>query len=220
MVPPSSGLSFVSFISELMIISTIVGTAVYLIHRHDSPIPEEMRDKGAARVRPWMISTVMLILAFLGPVSLNVYTGGFMAETPVVFSWTWQLTGSSILLFDVVLAMVASLFVFMRPVFAYQLAKYYKGRTTRQRTVIVGVISEFQMTIITGLILLYLLANPITTFVFMIAVPIPILLLVGIIFILFVPVPEKVDSWKELDESQEWWGGESQVRADAVFKDS
>ncbi|MHA2378141.1 MAG: hypothetical protein ACXADS_02615 [Candidatus Thorarchaeota archaeon] len=174
-----------------------------------------------ARVRPWMITTIMLVLAFFGPMSLNIYPDGLMGRAIYIFSMTWQITDLAtmdLVIFEIWIVMITALLAFMRPVFVYQLARYYKGRTTRGRTVIVGVISELQMTIITALVFLYLLSNPITVFVYIIAVPIPVLLLVGLAFIWLIPVPELAVPWKELDEPKDWWKEESEARSDVTFE--
>ncbi|KXH69971.1 MAG: hypothetical protein AM326_01385 [Candidatus Thorarchaeota archaeon SMTZ-45] len=206
---------------ELMIISTIIAAAVYLIHRHDQS-PSEVQEARRARVKPWMITTVMLIIAFFGPISLNIYPGvGFMGGAVYIFSMTWQITDlatMTIVTFDISLVMVTGLLSFMRPVFVYQLARYYKGITTRVRAILAGIISELQLTAFTALAILYLLSNPIMSFVYIIAVPIPIPLLLGTVFIWLVPVPELAVPWKELDDTKDWWEEESEAHAEVIFE--
>ncbi|MGD9381319.1 MAG: hypothetical protein PVI03_02645, partial [Candidatus Thorarchaeota archaeon] len=175
MVPPGVGPSPSSLILELMIIGTIIAAAVYLIHRHDQSAPEEAQEVGRARIKPWMITTIMLILAFFGPMSLNIYPGfgPIHGGTIYIFSMTYQILDLftlNIAVFDLPLVMLTSLLSFMRLVFIYQLSRYYKGRTTRGRTIVVGIIGELQLTIITGLVML----SPTGAVVYMIAVPIPI----------------------------------------------
>jgi hypothetical protein len=219
--PRPTGPPIASFMIELMIISTIIAAAVYLIHRHDQS-PSEVQDSGGARVKPWMITTVMLIIAFFGPISLNIYPGvGFMGGAVYIFSMTWQITDlatMTIFPFDISLVSVTGLLSFMRPVYVYQLARYYKGRATRGRTILVGLVSELQLTAFTVLAILYLLLNPVTLFVYMIAVPIPVLLLLGIFFIWLVPLPKLAVPWKELDYTKDWWEEESEAHPEAIFE--
>ena len=211
-------------LGELSII-TIIAFAVYMIHRHDSSLPQDAAEAGNSRLRPWMISAIMFVLAFYGPMSFNIYPGlgPFGTDMISIFSMTYQVANIfalGITLFELPLVMIASLFSFMRPVFAYQLSRYFKGKTTRGRTIVVGVISEIQMTIITGVMLLYLMTNPFTPFVYMIAVPIPVLLLLGLIFMWKVPVVESHGPWKELDESKEWWDEKSETESKAIFEEN
>jgi hypothetical protein len=134
---------------------------------------------------------------------------------------TWQITDiatMSFYMFDTPMVLITFLLAFMRPVFVYQLARYYKGETTRGRTIIVGLISELQLTIITALVLLYLFSNPVMMYVLMIAVPIPVLLLLGLMFMWRVPVPEVPVPWKELDEPKDWWEEKQEASTDMIFE--
>ncbi|MHA2143058.1 MAG: hypothetical protein ACXADC_11445 [Candidatus Thorarchaeota archaeon] len=219
--PQPPGLPAGSFVISLMFIGTIIALAVYLIHRHDQTIPGEQQAIGEVRVKPWMITTTMFILAFFGPMSLNIYPGFGPFETDMIyiFAMTYQFLNIftlDLVVFDLPLIMATALFSFMRPVFVYQLSRYYKGRTSRGRTIAVGIISELQMTIITGLVLLYLISSPIMAFVYMIAIPIPILLLLGLVFMWTVPVPEIHVPWKELDQPKSWWDEESKAVSDVI----
>jgi hypothetical protein len=216
MVPPGVGPSPASLILELMIVGAFIAAAVYLIHRKDQSGPEEVQEAGSARIKPWMITTSMLILAFFGPMSLNIYPelgSGFI----YIFSMTYQILNLStldIVVFDLPILMITVLLSFMRLVFVYQLSRYYKGRTTRGRTIVVGIISELQLTIITGLAML----APAGAVVYMIAVPIPVLFLLGFIFMWLVPVPKMLVQWKELDEPRDWWDKESETVSDVIVE--
>jgi hypothetical protein len=183
-------------------------------------MPGAQQEAGAIRVKPWMITTIMLILTFFGPMSLNIYPslGPFESDTIYIFAMTYQILNIftwDFVMFDLPTIMVTALFSFMRLVFVYQLSRYYKGRTSRGRTIAVGIISELQMTIITGLVLLFLMSSPVMVF-YMIAVPIPILLLLGLVFMWTVPVPEIPGPWKELDEPKSWWDEESKAVSDVI----
>ncbi|MHA1936750.1 MAG: hypothetical protein ACXABV_01600 [Candidatus Thorarchaeota archaeon] len=215
MVPPTTGPPISSLILELMIVGAFIAAAVYLLHRHDQYTHEEAQDKASARVKPWMITTVMLILVFFGPISLNIYPGmGYI----YIFSMTWQITEiatMSLYMFDIPIVMVTFLLAFMKPVFVYQLSRYYKGKTSRGRTIVVGIISELQLTIITGLAMLV----PVGAIVYyMIAVPVPILFLLGFIFMWLVPVPKTPVQWEELDEPKDWWDEKSETVSDVIVE--
>jgi len=216
MVPPAPGPPLSSLILELMIVSAFIAAAVYLLHRYDQLTPDEEQDTRVVRAKPWMITTIMLILVFFGPISLIIYSGmGFMGQAIYIFSMTWQISDiatMSFYMFDIPIVMAAFLLTFMRPVFVYQLSRYYKRRTTRGRTFAVGIISELQLTIITGLVL----PVPAGAIAYMIAVPLPILLLLGFIFMWLVPVPKTPVQWEELDEPKDWWDEKSETASDVI----
>ncbi len=220
-VPPSPVPSPSSLALELMIIGAFIAAAVYLIHRHDLSSPVEGQVAEGARVKPWMITTIMFILAFFGPMSLNIYPeiGPFDSGSIYIFSMTYQILSLytlDIVVFDLSIVMATLLLSFMRPVFVYQLSRYFKGKTTRGRTIVVGIISELQLTLITGL---FMLGSPMGI-VYMIAVPIPILLLLGLVSMWLVPVPELAVPWKELDDPKAWWEKESEVASDVIFEEN
>ncbi len=224
-IPQPPGPQIGSLLIGQMVIVTIIALAVYLIHRHDPPITEEAKEGVGFRIKPWMITATMFILAFYGPLSLNIYPGlgPFEAGMIYIFSMTYQVLNIftlDIVVFELPIVMITALLAIMRPIFAYQMSRYYKGRTTRGRTIIVGIISELQMTIITGVVLLYLMTNPVMLFVYMIAVPIPVLLLLGLVFMWTVPVPEIQAPWKELDEPKEWWDEESEAASKVIFEEN
>jgi hypothetical protein len=135
-----------------------------------------------------------------------------------IFSMTWQITEiatMSLYMFDIPIVMVTFLLAFMKPVFVYQLSRYYKGKTSRGRTIVVGIISELQLTIITGLAMLV----PVGAIVYyMIAVPVPILFLLGFIFMWLVPVPKTPVQWEELDEPKDWWDEKSETVSDVIVE--
>jgi hypothetical protein len=219
--PRPPGPSIASFMLELLIIGTIIAAAVYLIHRHDKSRPEEVQEVEGPRIKPWMITTIMFILAFFGPISLNIYPeiGPFDSGRIYIFSMTYQILSLytlDIVVFDLSIVMATLLLSFMRPVFVYQLSRYYKGKTTRGRTIVVGIISELQLTLITGLVML----GSSMAIEYMIAVPIPILLLLGIVSMWLVPVPELAVPWKELDGPKAWWEEEPEVASDVIFEEN
>jgi hypothetical protein len=118
MVPPGVGPSLSSLILELMIIGTIIAAAVYLIHRHDQAAPEEAQEVRRARIKPWMITTIMFILAFFGPISLNIYPeiGPFDSGRIYIFSMTYQILSLytlDIVVFDLSIVMATLLLSFM-----------------------------------------------------------------------------------------------------------
>jgi hypothetical protein len=220
--PPGPQIGLIA-LGQLIII-TIIALAVYMIHRHDSSLPQDAAEAGNSRLRPWMITAIMFVLAFYGPMSINISPGfgPFGTDMIYLFGMTYQIANIlslNITLFDLPIVAITALLSFMRPVFAYQLSRYFKGKTSRERTIVVGVMSELQMPLITGVMLLYLMTNPFTPFVYTIVVPLPVLLLLSLIFMWRIPVVESHGPWKEVDEPKEWWDEEPEKVSKMIFED-
>jgi len=85
---------------------------------------------------------------------------------------------------------------FLRFVFVYQMYRLYQGRTTRNRALLVGAVSELQMTIIG----IFSVITPVFSLMSRYFIPVPILILVALI-IMKVSRP----TWKQYEEDRSWW---------------
>jgi hypothetical protein len=94
---------------------------------------------------------------------------------------------------------------FLRLVFVYQVYRFYQGRTTRKRTLLVGVVSELQMAIVSilGVII------PVFSLISRFFIPIPILFLVALVIIKVAPPSEVSTPWKHSEDTESWWAQSS-----------
>ena len=89
-----------------------------------------------------------------------------------------------------------------RLVYVNHIINRYKGKSTKKRTWILGLLSESFFFLTSILSFISRILRP--TYWFSIAIPLPFLLLTGIAMSKFKPPPEPVIPWKELDEQKEW----------------
>jgi hypothetical protein len=92
-------------------------------------------------------------------------------------------------------------FTFLRFMFVLQMIRLYDNKTTKKRTILVGVLSECPMLIFLVGNTLPLLWNPRWPYGFM-GFSIPLLLLIGWLLMKYFP-PPKVQDW--LDREESWW---------------
>ncbi|MCK4567325.1 MAG: hypothetical protein KAU48_08450, partial [Candidatus Thorarchaeota archaeon] len=68
------------------------------------------------------------------------------------------------------------------------------------------ILGELQFPLISLLMVPICLLYPSLTV--MIAIPIPILLIVGLLMLRYIPKPKGISEWTELDEDKDWWDKE------------
>ncbi len=142
----------------------------------------------------------LLLIALFGPSNLNMYLE--LGQIYLV-GMSWEL-GSFMLSFTFFL--VGLPFMFLRLVFVYQVYKYYLGTTSRKRVVITGILGELQFPLISLLLVPICLLNP--GLAVIISIPIPILLIAGLLVLRYIPKPKGTSEWTELDEDKDWWDKE------------
>ncbi|MFW9834194.1 MAG: hypothetical protein ACFFEK_09380 [Candidatus Thorarchaeota archaeon] len=201
-IPPPGPASLFT-IANVLIIFVVISATIYVLHFYKKP--HMSLDVSGMAISPTTITTIMLIIALIGPVSVNIYPGTWFGPIIYLCGMTWQIIGFNLssLMFSSLFLLISLPFMFLRLVFVYQIYKYYQGLATKKRTVIVGVLSEIQFPLIGLFIMPFAIGNPSLAFFF--AIPIPLLLIVGLIFLQSVHVPLPIDGWKELDKSQNWW---------------
>jgi hypothetical protein len=93
---------------------------------------------------------------------------------------------------------------FLRIVFVYQMYRCYQSRTTIKSTLLVGVASELQSSLIGNLSMLI----PVFSLFSQFFIPIPALFLAGLVTIKMAPPPKTSIPWKHQEESKSWWARE------------
>jgi uncharacterized protein with PQ loop repeat len=81
-------------------------------------------------------------------------------------------------------------------IFVFQMYRFYQGHSSKKFTLILGVVSELLP------ILLFLPTALASNQIF---IPIPLLLLIGLILIFLSPPVVKIGAWESLDESKDWY---------------
>ena len=88
------------------------------------------------------------------------------------------------------------LFTLLRPLFAVQMVRYYRGSSSKRLTFLVGLITELQPIVVNFQTMLWFTDSNL-----ILRLPIPILLFIGIIVMKFVPPPQKQpELWLEEEE--------------------
>ena len=89
-------------------------------------------------------------------------------------------------------------FAFLRLAYAYQMVRFYKGLTTKKRTLALGIVSELPFAILSIPVFILSFLDPYGCI--MLAGPTLILLIVGILIIRLKPPPESLEIWEEMFE--------------------
>ncbi|MFX0108586.1 MAG: hypothetical protein ACFE7R_09900 [Candidatus Hodarchaeota archaeon] len=205
--PDSSPFPTYTVLGDVLLFCIIIGVIVYWLHgrgkTQQAVIPSDMP------LSPTAITVILLLLAMFGPMALNIYPR--VGNDPIFYlaGMSWMIIALTITdsFFGFMLFLQSIPFAFLRLVFVYQIYRYYRRKSSRKRTIIVGVLSEIQITIIGIIILPLTLVYPFLAI--MIPVPIPLLLLTALGIMRYVPVPGPPDGWSDLEEKQEWWNTEA-----------
>jgi len=94
------------------------------------------------------------------------------------------------------------LYTLLRPVFAYQMVRFYQGESDKRQTLLVGLFIELQALILDVPAILYH-----SFYIF--HLPIPLLLLAAVLVMRFAPPQPRDISWVEKEQGQsKWWRSE------------
>ena len=203
-IPTSPGPGPLSFIMwDPLIIFAAICAIIYFLHYHKKP--HTGLDLSKLPVKPPTITATMLVIAILGPVSVNIYPEGGLGPIINLTGMAWQIIGLNLhdAMFGVTFLLGALPFTFLRLVLVYQIYRYFCGLATVRNTILVGVLAELQYPLIGLFIIPFAIGNPSLAIVFV--VPVPLLLIVGLTFLRYVTIPQPIDGWKELDKSTDWW---------------
>lgn len=200
--PPGPGSLSLMIWDPLVIFAAICAT-IYFLHYYKKP--HMGLDLSEMSIKPPTITAVMLLIAILGPVSVNIYPEGGLGPIINLTGMAWQITGLNLYdaMFGVTFLLGTLPFMFLRLVFVYQMYRYFCGLATVRNTILVGVLTELQYPLVGFLTMPFAIANPSLAIVFV--VPVPLLLIAGLIFLRYVMIPQPIDGWKELDKGTDWW---------------
>jgi hypothetical protein len=160
-------------------------------------------------VNPMVVGIVMALVALLAPLtfSIAVYDGLHLSVTAVLWGFISSPYQTYLEILNIFTLAVMMPFGFLRLAYAYQMVRLYKGRTTKKRTLTLGIVSELPIAMLSMLYLIMWFLNPFSPMG--LAGPTLILLIVGILIIRFRPPPESPEMWKEMSEEKSWWVEES-----------
>jgi len=152
---------------------------------------------------------IMTFVALLGPALFTVYLGREFNWQLMAMTWEASYLDHNIQIVVVqpyMLTIVLLLFS-LRPVFAYQMVRYYNGKTTKLNTLLVGVASELQILVVANLGMIVQLAlspDPGKILVPLFG-PIPVLFLTGFVIMRLKPPPEITTPWQPMEERKQRW---------------
>ena len=136
----------------------------------------------------------MSVFALFGPLGFYVTSNVYGDVTLQVYAVTWIMSsfGSSPI-FDMSISLF-TLFGILRMRFVQQMYRYYRLQTTRPQAILSGVVSELQ-----GLIFFiqYLFVGDLPASLVPIISPVPLLLIIGLLFLSITPPPKHAPSWPE-----------------------
>ncbi len=196
-IPPSTP-GVVPLITDIFLFIVLIGLFTYILHRQSQS--QKNLDTSSMKPSLTVLIVSLLLIALFGPSNLNMYLE--LGQIYLV-GMSWEL-GSFMLSFTFFL--VGLPFMFLRLVFVYQVYKYYLGTTSRKRVVITGILGELQFPLISLLLVPICLLNP--GLAVIISIPIPILLIAGLLVLRYIPKPKGTSEWTELDEDKDWWDKE------------
>ena len=195
-------------VGVIFLFVVIIGFVVYMLQRNIRS--QKGADLSLMKPSLTILITLLFIIAFFAPFNINIYpSDGFYSSIQIVgMSWQLTLTPYVDFMIDVAFLLMYLPFTFFRIAFVYAIYKYYHGKTTRTRVIIVGLLGELQLPLIGLAIIPIIISNPYLTLMF--SIPIPILLIVGLLILKVVPRPLTDSSWAPSGESKEWWDKEKE----------
>ena len=147
----------------------------------------------------------MTLVALLAPftVSFSSYDGPhldglYLSIIGILWNFSSSPYHTSLEMTNINILPVVIPFVFLRLTYAYQMVRFYKGRTTKKRTLALGIVSELPFAIL--LIPFFILSLLDSSISIMLAGPTLILLIVGLLIIRLKSPPEYLETWAELYE--------------------
>jgi hypothetical protein len=161
------------------------------------------RDEGVSNTdskriqSPILVGVIMLAAAIFGPAffTLQSIPGDFYHSiVAVTWEYSESTNGINFRFLNPNTIMGALPLTCLRFVFVYWIIRYYRGLTTQRRAILVGTITELQilLLVLPSLLLLYLQPH---SFYYWLYGPVPILLLLGLMFVKLLPEKEISTPW-------------------------
>ncbi len=204
-IPPSTPI-IDSLVMDVFLFIVLIGLFTYFLHRQSQS--QKVLDTSLMKPSLSVLIVSLLLIALFGPSNLNIY----LEHDALIYliGMSWEIIGLSFgdLLFSFTFFLVGLPFMFLRLVFVYTIYKYYLGATTRKRVVITGILAELQFALISLAIIPIGLSSP--GIAAILSIPIPILLVVGLLMLRYIPKPKGTSEWTELDGNKDWWDKEKE----------
>ncbi len=173
-----------------------------------------MEESGTAQVnqdtsRPRDIMFIMTFVALFGPARLTVYLDREFNWQLIAMTWEASYLDHNIQIVVVqpYMLMTGLLLLSLRPVFVYQMVRYYNGRTTKMNTLLVGVASELQVLVV--MIFVTIVQSVFSPYpgeiwtLLPLFGPTPFLFLTGLVIMKLRPPPEIPPPWQQMDERKQ-----------------
>jgi len=172
----------------------------------EEPAAPAIKDKP---INPTVVGIVMALVALLAPFAFGFfgYDGLHLSMTAVLWGFTSSPYFTYLEIMNIFTLFAMMPFGFLRLAYAYQMVRLYKGRTTKKRTLTLGIVSELPFAFLFILYLIVWFLDPYGPMGLM--GPTLTLLIVGILITRFRPPPESHGIWEEMSEEKSWWVEES-----------
>jgi hypothetical protein len=152
------------------------------------------------------IIAIMALVALFVPFSIQpVITPWY--QYIILLAMTWQSDyWNPYLLLNPITLIGRLLFSGLRLVFVGMIHRLYKGTTTRKRAIIAGIAAELQLVTIFYIpFLIMVLLDPYSTYHYPVVIPIPLLLILGVILLRISPPPREPSVWRDDDKEVYLW---------------
>jgi hypothetical protein len=160
------------------------------------------------KLSPRTVVAIMALVALFVPFAIQVSINSWNSYI-YIFAMTWQWQSDYWMpyyLFNPLMLIIMIPMAGLRLVFVGMVHRLYKVKTTRRRAGIIGIAAELQfVTILYSPYLLMFLLNPYNTPWIPMMVPIPIMLVLGVILLRFSPPPGEPSVWRDDDKEGYWW---------------
>ena len=155
--------------------------------------PEQSTNRGT--FFSLVVAFLMTVVAFLGPFAV-IISEAYFSITAVAWNAYVSITGVYFYWMSPAQWFMSLPITFLRLYYVYQMKLLYDGKTTQKRALKFGILSECPPLIFGIVTSLPLLFIPGYLYAFM-PIPIPELLLIGLLFMKVIPPPKEPLSWIE-----------------------
>jgi hypothetical protein len=212
-LPPSNAPNILALTVDMFLFVVLIGLILHVWHFRGQP--HDFLKTSEMKLAPYYITLILLVTALFAPAALGIYLQSNGSHFIDLFGMTYQFTLLEALNahFGVIFFLFGGLFMCLKLVFVYQIYKFYLYRTTMKRAITYGILGELQFTLISLAIVPFGLMMP--NVAVLIPIPIPFLLVTGLLLLRFIPQAEKKVGWVELEDEKEWWEKENEEIKDS-----
>jgi hypothetical protein len=173
-----------------------------------SDIAQKAVSTGRRKLSPRTIVAIMALVALFVPFAIQAAITPWYSEI-YLFAMIWQWQSGywmPYMLFNPLMLIVMIPMAGLRLVFVGMIHRLYKVKTTRRRVGIIGIAAELQfVSIFYFPFIIMILLNPYYSPYFPIVIPIPLLLVLGVILFKVSPPPGEPSVWRDDDKEGYWW---------------